>query len=126
MDTSLSSGAMQNIRLRMHDSSDLGNERLFESQLPSQIPTAAASPAIKQAPEHHICKSFFTLEIQVYEREEESMRLYNVAEFVGILSRVPEPSNFNTDGMDTFMEEELAARPPPSRVSSQLTSLAFS
>ena len=64
--------------------------------------------------------------MQVYEREEESMRLNNVAEFVGILSRVPEPSNFITDGMDSFMEEELAARPPPSRVSSQLPSLAIS
>jgi len=55
---------------------------------------------------------------QVYEREEESLRLNDVVEFVGVVSRIPELSDFNnTDGMDTFMEEELAARPPPSTVS---------
>ncbi len=60
----------------------------------------------------------------MYEREEESLRLNNVAEFIGVLSKVPEPCFSNGDGLDTFMEEELAARPPPSRVLSKPYSLS--
>ena len=57
---------------------------------------------------------------QVYEKEE-TLRLNDVVEFVGIKSTVPELATFGLGQADEatamdFMEEEIAAKPPTSLV----------